>query len=321
MDEIITICNDLETKVVRNKENLLNLAFIAKHIKFYCRKRINSKKLVDFSPKRTKKSYKLQLIKEIENLIKDLTSLLEEYELLWMSVAKEEGFESIKTKYLWLLEFYKNEVEEIKSNDKWQDPNIPSETIYLDAKTKHHISTTYYKKIIIVNDEIETAYLQVIAGTFAKVIVNDNHIGHVITRHSLNYVILENNIKIFDIKKHLKTGNNLIIIENTDYTGGVGLINIYGEIKLASSQIIQIKSDKTWLGVRNLEEKWKRVRSFGSPPEVTGGLCYPDFENNRHSLESDMMTIFNALISRIPKILYWFLKLVMKLFNRYNILE
>lgn len=321
MDEIITICKDLETKVVRNKENLLNLAFIAKHIKFYCKKRINSKKLVDFSPKRAKYEFKLQTIKEIENLIKDLTSLLEEYELLWMSVAKEEGFESIKTKYLWLLEFYKNKVEEIKNNNEWQDPNIPSETIYLDAKKKHQISTTYYKKIIIVSEEIETAYLQVIAGTFAKVNVNDNHIGHVITRHSLNYVILENNIKIFDIKKHLKIGDNLIIIENTDYTGGVGLINIYGEIKLKSSQIIQIKSDRTWLGVRNLEEQWKRVRSFGSPPEITGGLCYPDFENNRHSLESDMMTTFNALIGRIPKILYWALKLVMKLFNRYNILE
>ncbi|GAH72239.1 unnamed protein product, partial [marine sediment metagenome] len=50
-------------------------------------------------------------------------------------------------------------------------------------------------------------------------------------------------------------------------------------------------------------------------------LCYPDFENNRHSLESDMMTAFNALIGRLPRKLYWFLKLVMKMFNRYNILE
>ena len=52
-------------------------------------------------------------------------------------------------------------------------------------------------------------------GTFAKIIINNNQIGHVITRHSLNYVILENNIKIFDIKKYLKIGDNLIIIENS----------------------------------------------------------------------------------------------------------
>ena len=321
MDEIVTICEDLETKVLRNKENLLNFAFIAKHIKFYCKKRINSKKLVDFSPKRVKNEFKLQTIKEIENLMIDLTSLLEEYETLWINAAKEEGFKSIKTKYLWLLEFYKNKVEDIKNNNEWQDPNIPSDTIYLDGTKKHHINTTYFKKIITVSKEIDSAYLQVIAGTFAKVNVNDNHIGHVITRHSLNYVILENNIKIFDIKKHLKIGDNLIVIENTDYVGGVGLINIYGEIKLKSSQIIQIKSDRTWLGVRNLEEQWRKVRSFGSPPMITGGLYYPDFENNRHSLETDMLTTFNALIGRFPKKLYWFLKLVMKLFNRYDILE
>jgi hypothetical protein len=321
MDEIITICQDLETKVLRNKENLLNFAFIAKHIKFYCKKRINSKKLVDFSPKMAKKNYKLQAIKEIESLMKDLTSLLKEYDFLWKNVAKKEGFDLIKTKYLWLLEFYTNKIEEIKNDNDWQDPNIPSETIYLDAKNKHQISTTYYKKIINISEEIETAYLQVIGGIFAKVSVNNNHVGHVITRHSLNYVILENNIKIFDIKKHLKMGENIFTIENTDYSGGVGMINIYGEITLTSREKIQIKSDKTWLAVRNREEQWKKVRSFGSPPKMIGGLCYPDFENNRHSLESDMMTTFNALIGRFPKKLYWFLKLIMKLFNRYNIIE
>lgn len=321
MDEIITICKDLETIVLRNKENLLNFAFIAKHIKFYCKKRINSKKLVDFSPKMAKKEYKLQIVKEIESLIKELTSLLEEYEFLWMNVAKKEGFDSIKTKYQWLLEFYRNKVEDINNNNEWQDPNIPSETIYLDAKKRHQTSTTYFKKIININEEIETAYLQVIGGTFAKVVVNSKHIGHVITRRSLNYVILENNIKIFDIKKNLNIGDNLLIIENTDYSGGVGLVNIYGEITLKSNQKIQIKTDKTWLGVRNLEEQWQKVRSFGTPPKITGGLSYPDFENNKHSLEGDMMTSFNALIGRFPKRLYWFLKLIMKLFNRYSIIE
>ncbi|NVM44653.1 MAG: family 20 glycosylhydrolase [Candidatus Lokiarchaeota archaeon] len=321
MDEIITICQELDSTILTNKENLLNLAFVAKHIKFYCKKRINSKKLVDFSLKKVKEEYKLQVIKEIESLIKSLTSLLKDYEFLWMKVAKKEGFEPVKTKYLWLLEFYNNKVEEIKNNDEWQDPNIPSETIYLDSDKKHQINTTYYKKYITISEEIESAYLQVVGGTFAKISVNNNHIGHVMTRHSLNYVILKNNIKIFDVKKHLTIGDNLIFIENTDYSGGVGLINIYGEITLKSSQKIQIKTDKTWLSTRNLEKDWIKVRSFGTPPKILGGLSYPDFKKNRHSLESDMMTTFNALIGRFPKRLYWFLKLVMKLFNRYGMLE
>ncbi|MFX0009950.1 MAG: family 20 glycosylhydrolase, partial [Candidatus Hermodarchaeota archaeon] len=321
LDEIIAICGDFESKVLRNKDNLLNLAFIAKHMKFYCKKRINSKKLVDFSPILAKNEYKLQLIQEIESLIDELMALLKEYELLWLKVAKKEGFTLIKMKYMWLSSFYKSKIENIKNNIEWQNPNIPSETIYLDAKERHQISTTCYKKKITINEEIETAHIQVMGGTFAKVFVNDNFVGYVITRHSLNYVILKNNVKIFEIKEYLKPGENLIIIENTDYSGGIGLINIYGEILLKSDQKIQIVSNKSWLAVRNRDLEWEKVRSFGSPPKFIGGLCYPDFKNNQHSLESDMMTTFNALVSRFPKRLYWLLKVIMKLFNRYSIIE
>lgn len=321
MDDIIVICKDLEKIVPKNKENIRVLAFIAKHIKFYCNKRIKSKKLVDFRTKRVKDDYILLIIKEIEALKIELNELLKEYETLWLSVAKEDGFESIKRKYLWLLKFYDEKIEETRNRSKWINPNIPSETIYLDGKKKHQIHTTYFKKTIEIDEEIESAYLQVIGGTFAKISLNNYHIGHVITRHSLNYVVLENNIQIFNIKKHLESGENLIFIENKDYSGGIGPINIYGEIKLKSGQIRLIKSDKTWLGARNHDGPWKSVKSFGSPPKVTGGLCYPDFEHNFHSLESDMMTVFNTLIGRIPGKLYWVLKIIIKLFHRYDILE
>ncbi len=321
MDEIIVMCNDLEKIAPKNKENIRILAFIAKHIKFYCNKRINSKKLVDFRSNRVKDEHRLLIIKEIEALKKELNNLLNEYETLWLNIAKEDGFESIKRKYLWLLKFYDEKVEEINSEREWTNPNIPSETIYLDSKKKHQIHTTYFKKTIEIDGEIESAYLQVIGGTFAKISLNNNHIGHVITRHSLNYVVLENNIQIFDIRKYLEHGENLIFIENKDFSGGIGPINVYGEIKLKSGQISLIKSDKTWLGARNHDGPWKIVKRFGRPPKVTGGLCYPDFERNVHSLESDMMTMFNALIGRIPVKLYWILKIVIKMFHRYDVLE
>jgi hypothetical protein len=321
MDEIIVICKDLEKIVPKNKENIRVLAFIAKHINFYCKKRINSKKLVDLRSKRVKDEYLLIIIKEIEALKRELNDLLKEYETLWLNVAKEDGFESIKRKYLWLLKFYDGKIEETQNRSKWRNPNILSELIYLSAKKKHQINTTYFKKTIEIDGEIESAYLQVIGGTFAKIRLNNNHIGHVITRHSLNYVILENNIQIFDIKKYVEFGENLIFIENIDYSGGIGPINIYGEIKLKSGKKHLIKSNKTWLGARNHDGPWKIVKSFSSPPKVTGGLCYPDFEHNIHSLESDMMTVFNALIGRIPGKLYWVLKIVIKLFHRYDVLE
>ena len=321
MDEIIVLCKELELNVLMNKENLQVFAFIAKHIKIYCKKRINSKKLVGYNPKRLKINLKMQIIKEIESLIQDLTSLLDEYESIWMRTAKKDGFEEIRGKYLWLIEFYNEKIEEINSEGEWINPNIPSETIYLDSKNKHQVDAVYFKKKIDIQEEIKNAYVQVIGWNYSKLSLNNKFIGHVITRQSLNYVVLKNNIQIFDLKDYIRKGENVILLETTQYDGGVGSVNIYGEIELKSNRTIQFYTDKSWLGTRDLNGNWMKVKSFGLPPKVTGGLCYPNFKHNRHSLQSDMMTSFNALIGRIPKKMYWFLRLVIKLFNRYDIIE
>ncbi|MHA1485966.1 MAG: hypothetical protein ACTSSC_02210, partial [Promethearchaeota archaeon] len=321
MDEIVSLCKELDLDVLKNKENLQVFAFIAKHIKFYCKKRINSKKLVDYTPKKLRLSLKEHIIEETENLVQDLTSLLDEYEAIWMKSAKKDGFEEIRSKYLWLIEFYNEKIEEINNKKEWINPNIPSETIYLDSKNKHQVDTVFFKKTFEIQEEIKSAYVQVIGWNFAKVSLNNKPVGHVITRQSLNYVVLKNNIQIFNLKDYIRKGENLILIETMQYDGGVGSVNIYGEIKLKSDRTIQIYTDKSWLGTREFNGQWNKVKSFGSPPKVTGGLCFPNFEQNRHSLQSDMMTSFNALIGRIPKKFYFLLKLVMKLFYRYDILE
>jgi len=321
MEEIISICEELEQHVDKNKINLRNLAFIAKHIRFYCKKRINSKKLVDFDPKRAKNEFKVKIIKEIETLKDDLSALLSEYEYLWRKCAKIEGFESLKQRYLWIIKFYENKIEQLKLNINWENPNIPSESIYLDSKKRHELYTTYYKKQIKINDKIEQANIQVIAGTFAKIYINNLFVGYVITRHTLNYVTLENNIQLFNITAFLNKGENSISIENTDFGGGIGPINVYGDIKLITGDMIQIKTDKTWLGTRNRNNGWKKVKSLGIPPKATGGLNFPDFTNSLHSKENDRIADFNHLVGRIPKRLFWLLKIIMILFNRYNILE
>ncbi|MFX1311921.1 MAG: family 20 glycosylhydrolase [Promethearchaeota archaeon] len=319
LDEIIENCDDLEKIVPKNKINITNIAFVAKHVKFYCKKRINSKSLVEFIPfKKDLTNYK---IKEIKDLKDELTQLLNQYEQLWLKCAKKEGFEGIKKRYLWLIKFYEDKIEQLKKNINWENPYIPSELIYLDNKGLQKPHTTFYKKIIEVDGKIEQAYLQVIAGTFAKLYINKSYIGHIITRHSLNYVILENNIEIFNIREYLQQGSNLFMIENIDFIGGVGPINIYGEIILNTKEKITIKTDKTWTAKRKSNEDWRKVKSFGKPPKATGGLSYPDFKNHLHSKDDDGLAFINTIASRRSKKKIWMLKLVYKLFNRFDILE
>jgi len=321
MNKIIEYCNELEKIMPKNKINIRNLSFVAKHMRLYCKKRINSKKMVKFDPIIVSATYKNQILSEIKVLKDEFLDILEEYEDLWVKCARKEGFESIKQRYLWLVKFYDDKIKQIENDEKWRNPNIPSKLIYLNAKLIGQIHTTSYRKVIFVENEIKTAFLQVLAGSFAKIFINGKEMGHVISRHTLNYVMLENNLQIFDVKTYLKKGENLILIENTDYIGGVGPISIYGEIKFLTDQKLKIKSDETWAAKRDKDEIWKNVKCFGRPPKATGGIYYPNFEKNLHSLERDYMTILNTLIGQFPKKLFWFLKLIVILFNRFNLLE
>ena len=110
-------------------------------------------------------------------------------------------------------------------------------------------------------------------------------------------------------------------IENTDFLGGIGPINVYGEIELVNKKKIEIKTDNTWRARKGLTEEWRTVKSFGRPPKVTGGLYYPDFQNSLHSKENDYLASFNTLVSRKSRKFFWILKLVFRLFYRFNILE
>ena len=321
LNEVIEECEKLEKEVPKNKINIKNLAFVAKHMRFYCKKRINSKKLALFNPQSVSDDFKALIINEISDLKKELNELLNEYEYLWHQCAKKEDFSSIKQRYLWLMKFYEDKIKQIEKNLSWQDPNIPSETIYLDSKKVHEIHKTYFKKSFKIEEEFESGHIQVIGGTFTKIKINGVFIGNVISRFSLNYVTLQNMVKIFDISKFLKVGENSILVENIDYIGGIGPINIYGEIKLKSGKIIQIKTDKTWLATRNLNEEFTQVKSLGKPPRAHGGLNYPDFEKGIKSKENDITGAFNTLISRFPKKLFWLFKIIMKLMNRYDIIE
>ncbi len=319
MNEIINDCEELESEVLKNKDNIKNLAFVAKHIRFYCKKRINSKSLIKYSP--VKNKYNLQKVKELEELKEELVLLLNEYETLWLKCAKSDGFKSIKIQYLWLINFYNDKIEQIKNNMKWKNPNIESELIFLNSEELHRVHTTFYRKVIRIEGDIEKASLQVIAGTFAKLHINKKYIGYIITRHSLNYVILENNIKIFNILDYLKQGDNIVTIENTDFIGGLGPISVYGEIKLSNGKDIIITTDKTWEARREFNGEWEKVKSLGKPPRKTGALCYPDFSNSLHSKEDGSFAVFNTLVSKVSKKFFKLLKFVFYLFHRLDILE
>ena len=321
LETIITLCNELEQMQITHKEQIRNLAFVAKHIRWFCMKRAHSKKFVAFDPEKGKDKFRKIYLEEIESLQNNLRDLMAEYEYLWNECAKSNGFNSIKQKYLWLLNFYDKMIAKIENKKPWENPNVPSQTIYLNAKKRHSIYTTYYTKEIILEDDIKSAYIQVMAGSFAKIKINNSYVGFVITRNSLNYVMNLNNLKIFDIKPFLEAGENIILIENSDFEGGICPINIYGEINSESEEKQYIITDKSWKASYSIASDWQEVKSLGQPPRFVGGLCHPDFENQITSSKSDYIAQFNYLVGRFSRIFYRLLKFAFKLIHRYDLIE
>lgn len=349
MDKIIEYCSDLENIVLKNKINIKNLRFVAKQIQFFCKKQINSKKLVKLNLKKAKEEKITKIHKEIVDLKDEIISLFKDYEYLWLKSAKSDCFTTLKNNYYWLARFYDDKIEQIKKGIEWENPNIPSEWIYLKVKKTRSFnsylvkslkekakseakrarsSPTYFKKIIEIKEEIKSAFLQVIAGCFSEVYINGEYLGHVISRQSFNYNMLENNIRILNIGKFLKIGKNVIGIKNVDYIKGIGPINVFGEIFLITEEKLQIYSDSSWVATRkNLENwnittdlvvPWKLCESFGRPPKASGGLYFPDFENGLHSKESDHLMLLDYGSSLIPT---WLLKLIVKVIDYYDFIE
>jgi len=317
----INICKFALENQEKNHLLLQSLIFVLQHMRFYCSKRINSKKLINFNIKQPNEKILNAFIKEIKELKSQLENLLLGYEELWLKMARPAGLNSIKQQYLWLIQFYSDKIIELSERKRWKDPNIPSESIYLKGDKGYSIGTTSFKKVINITDKVREAYIQVIAGTFCEIYLNESFIGNVITRHTLNYVIQENNIQIFDVTVNLQKGENTIILKNTDYIGGMGIVNLYGEILLESGEKFQLKTDRSWLGSKEDAQEWKKVKSFGTPPKLTGGLYYPDFKKSLHSKENEYVASFNTIFSKTPPRLRWLSKILVKIFNRYNILE
>ncbi|MGV9206221.1 MAG: family 20 glycosylhydrolase, partial [Promethearchaeia archaeon] len=230
LDSVIDTCDKLEQIVKKNKINLRYLAMTAKQMKFYCHKRINSKKLTGINPNKLSESELGDKIKEIGFLRAELVELIHDYEDLWQLCAKKQGLKSIIQKFRWLEEFYQKKMVSLRKKIGWKNPYIPSETIYLNSKRIRQPHITYYSKVIDISEEVKRAYIQIMAGVYSEIYLNNEKIGHVITRNTLNYVILEHNLQLFSIKENLTCGKNILVIKNIDFIGGVAPLNIYGEI-------------------------------------------------------------------------------------------
>ena len=303
-NDCLRIYNEIKSKVIFEFDNFEYLEFSAELAKYLGEK-------IDIS---SKISETLQEIEVSEKDINDITSKLiyikdiiiylrEKFKKLWLRAAKQPCLEHIMTLFNFLIEKYDEKLAQIDKKIYFEDPYIDSEWIWTIDKNDP-LKPRYFRKVIEIHQPIKKAIIQGIASNHMKIYLNHELIGEVLSRYSMSILPIVLRVKKFDITSNLKEGKNIIAIEAYNFDGYKGAINLYGQLLLKDNSIIEIISDNSWLSTKNIDsdkldwlkidyfdEKWKKSKSYGRPPNLNGDIFKPDLLNGEISDTQDYFGI------------------------------
>ncbi|MHA1232155.1 MAG: hypothetical protein ACTSPQ_16085 [Candidatus Helarchaeota archaeon] len=258
---------------------------------------------------------KIGLLKEVKKLKNMLNDLKNQYEKLWLKCAKRNGLDRLLEKYKIMDFYYQKKIDEIEANINWEDPNHPAKWITY-PKSKPFQAPRYYRKEFQIEnvDEIDKCYIQGIANHFMKLYFNGEYLGYVISRNSLSFGMMDEQIKLFDISSKIRNGKNVIAIESYNFISNDEAINIYCEILSKNSEKSQkIISDTSWkcnLSINNDwtsidydDSNWLSAKIVGSSPKFNGRIIKPYLNKNIKSTNTYNFGLKLMLESFLPPIL------------------
>ncbi|NWF89954.1 MAG: beta-N-acetylhexosaminidase [Ignavibacteriaceae bacterium] len=279
--------NDLaqvKSLVKKNKDHLELLHYILKltnwfkmkvETQFAIQKLINDKESGDLS----------FVSNAIDSNISVLQSLKQDFRKLWLRYYKEANLKMIEDKFDRLIKYF----EETKSTLTLRsienyNPLIKSKWLYFKQNDSSYASNAEFTTTIVVEDNIDEAYFQLMGNTHAKLFINDKFVDEVFVKHSLSLLVDYKRIKLINVKPFLISGKNSIrIIAETFNNDGAGF-NLMGRIKYPGTEQFVMSDDKSdskvgWAGRQIGSTVWGNVISKPYPLEVIA----PNFETLRTS--------------------------------------
>lgn len=260
--------------------------------KYYVKKvrtQLKLKELAALSPEdRQKKA------EEINNLIDEnvvaIQTLKAEYQKIWQKYYKPEGLQFILQKFDRLVAYFGDSKDDILFG-KSGDPRIASKWIYTCPKPDSCSNKAIFHKEFTFKEIPQQAVIQLIADTYAELIVNGQYVGRVFVRN-ISSIHLENEvIKWFDIKDYIKEGVNTVDIKVTNYNEGLRRhtgnpqiytaagVNVSGFIRGDQEEVF-LNSDATWVSKKkDADKEWQKV--FSHPYRYD--IIAPNFQAERHS--------------------------------------
>ena len=219
------------------------------------------------------------LVKDLINRnINSLIELKKQYSLLWKLYNKIDNLWMIEEKFERLIAYF-IEIKKQIETESIGLPIIQSKWIYYPNVENEFIWNVKFAKTVNIDNKINSAQLQIIADTFAKLIINGKVIDSVYTKRSGSLWIEQQRIKLLDITNFLSIGENKIIVEAKNYydnkTPG---INIISEI-ITEKDTIMLMTDDNWKVNKFGTDNWVKVEVIQNPLEIIA----PNFSTKRKS--------------------------------------
>jgi hypothetical protein len=277
--------NELKLKVRKNSDHFELLEFILRLNNWY-KLKIQTQILLQNLQNENSDGNEPDLTNMINQNIKSLHSLKNEYQTLWLKYYKESNLNMIEDKFDRLISYFQ-EIKEIISSKNYLNfnPLISNKWLYVKANDSSYAAKAEFSTSFELEDNPDEGYLQLLGDTYVKLYINGKFVDQIFARRSLSLLVDYKRILFVNITPYLVKGKNSIeiIAENYNRNRAAGF-NLIATLKSNDKEIL-IKSDDSqsanvkWLGRESNSEPWKEVVSKSYPFEVVA----PNFKTKRTS--------------------------------------
>jgi hypothetical protein len=214
----------------------------------------------------------------IDKNISLLSRLRDEYNSIWLRYYKESNLNMVIDKFNRLIAYFAETKEALKNNSL-QSPLIKSDWIYMKTGKNEFAAKAVFHKEFMLEAMPDSAFLQLMGDTYARLLINGQYVDRVYARSSLSLSVDYRRIKLIDIKKYLKDSLNIIEVQCENYNeNDKAGFNIYSEIYI-KDRIKALLSDESWAAKLPETDTWAKATSQKFPKSVIA----PEFKSKRTS--------------------------------------
>lgn len=242
-DDDLQNLSDFKKSATQNNDFLELLEFTLKLKNWFILKQETQIYLQDMLD--NQKVDKQKILDLVDQNISDLKKLKNEFSKLWKKYNKQDNLWMVKDKFERLITYFAETKSQIIKN-KLKYPLLESKWIYYPVENDKYIWNVTFSKSLQIDGQINSAQLQIIGDTFAKLFINGKKVDSVYAKRSGSLWVEQKRIKMLNIKDFLHQGENKIIVEAKNYynktTPG---INIISQI-ITENDTIYFSTDDSW---------------------------------------------------------------------------